>query len=118
MSVGPARHSCRCHPGPAAAPVEWKDLPQDQAGQAGLTTLPLQPNQELKWGKAPGRDGSYALFIGIRVLKHEDFSQAPELSREKEMCVDADKMLCPPKCIFSSHLSRRRRFSAWCKPNG
>ena len=70
--------------------MEWKDLPQDQAGQAGLTTLPLPPNQEeLKWGKAPGRDGSYALFIGTKVLKHEDFCQAPELSREKERCVDA-----------------------------
>ena len=99
--------------------MEWKDLPQDQAGQAGLTTLPLPPNQEeLKWGKAPGRDGSYALFIGTKVLKHEDFCQAPELSREKERCVDADKLLRPPQCVFSSHLSKRRHFSAWCKPNG
>ncbi|KAM7224894.1 hypothetical protein CapIbe_024032 [Capra ibex] len=40
--------------------------------------------EEVKWGKAPGRDGSCALVIGTRLPQHEDFCQAPKLSREKE----------------------------------
>lgn len=78
-----------------------------------------RPNREaLKWGKAPGRDGSCALVMGTGFPKHEAFWQAPEVSRAKEKCVGADELLCPPKCVFCSHLSQRRLFPAWCKPHG
>ena len=62
----------------------------------------------MKWGKAPGRDESSALVIGTRLPKHEDFCQAPKLSREKERSMDTDELLCPPKCVFSSHPTSRK----------
>ena len=44
-----------------------------------------RPNREdLKWGEAPGGDGSCALVMGTRVPKHEAFWQAPEVSRERK----------------------------------
>ena len=55
---------------------------------SGSLHFPSRPKrEEVKWGKAPGRDGSCALVFGTRLPQHEDFCQAPKLSREKERCV-------------------------------
>ena len=91
-------------------------IKQVRLGSAHCASRPNR--EELKWGKAPGGDGSCALVMGTRVPKHEAFWQAPEVSRAKEKCVGADELLCPPKCVYSSHVSQRRRFPAWCKPHG
>ena len=72
---------------------QWSGSPCQGINQLGPGSLhcPSHPNQEeLKWGKAPGRDESCALVIGTRLPKHEDFCQAPKLSREKERCMDID----------------------------
>ena len=91
---------------------QWSGRPVrgiKQLGPGSAQHCPSRPHrEELKWGKAPGRDGSCTLVIGIRLPKHEDFCQAPKLSREKERCMDADELLCPPKGVFSSHPTSRK----------
>ena len=73
---------------------QWSGRPFQGIKQLGPGSAPHCPSrphrEELKWGKAPGRDGSCTLVIGIRLPKHEDFCQAPKLSREKERCMDID----------------------------
>lgn len=47
---------------------------------------PLHPkSREVKWGKAPGRNG--AAWYQLASSSMKTFSQAPKLSEDKERCV-------------------------------